>query len=260
MRSIAVPMRAAGALAAVASVTAVYWVLVHVNPTTVALSYVVVILAIATGWGIVEATTASFAAMLCFNFFFLPPTLTLTIADPQNWIALVAFLVTAITASQLSGRARQRERDAMARGRDLERLYALSRSLLLAEPGAAIRREIARHIAGAFDLPMVALYDRAADIVSWGGAREQGSFEQKLREVALRAESVRDDGRIVMCIQLGGAPIGSLALSDAGLSDTVLNSIASLAAIGLARARADEATARAEAARESSELRATVLD
>jgi two-component system sensor histidine kinase KdpD len=253
-------MRAAGALAAVASVTAVYWVLVHVNPTTVALSYVVVILAIATGWGIVEATTASFAAMLCFNFFFLPPTLTLTIADPQNWIALVAFLLTAITASQLSGRARQRELDAMARGRDLERLYALSRSLLLSARDAAMRREIARHIAEVFELPMVALYDRAADIVSWGGASEQGSFVQKLREVALRAESVRDDGRIVMCIQLGGAPIGSLALSDAGLSDTVLNSIASLAAIGLERARADEATARAEAARESSELRATVLD
>jgi two-component system sensor histidine kinase KdpD len=68
------------------------------------------------------------------------------------------------------------------------------------------------------------------------------------------------DGRIIVAIQLGGAPIGSLALSDRGLSDTVLNSIVNLAAIGLERARADEATARAEAARSSSELRAIVLD
>ena len=72
--------------------------------------------------------------MLCFNFFFLPPVGTLTIADPQNWVALVAFLVTAIVASQLSGRARQREIDAVGRQRDLERLYALSRALLLSEP------------------------------------------------------------------------------------------------------------------------------
>jgi two-component system sensor histidine kinase KdpD len=65
---------------------------------------------------------------------------------------------------------------------------------------------------------------------------------------------------VVIAIQLGGAPIGSMALMDAGLSDTVLHSIANLAAIGLERARSQEATARAEAAQESSELRATVLD
>jgi two-component system sensor histidine kinase KdpD len=67
-------------------------------------------------------------------------------------------------------------------------------------------------------------------------------------------------GLLVTAIQLGGTPIGSIALSDIGLSDTVLQSIANLAAIGLERARADEAAARAEAARESSELRATILD
>ncbi len=64
----------------------------------------------------------------------------------------------------------------------------------------------------------------------------------------------------MIAIQLGGAPIGSLAVMDTGLSDTVLHSIANLAAIGLERARSREATARAEAAQESSELRATVLD
>lgn len=260
MRRLRAAARIGLSVLAVGVVTTVYWQVVHVNPTTVALSYLVVVLAIATGWGIVEATTASFAAMLCFNFFFLPPTFTLTVADPQNWIALLAFLLTAITASQLSGRARQRELDANARGRDLERLYALSRSLLLTRRGASMRSELARHIAESFELPLVALYDRAADAVSWAGAGEPPAIEPQLREVALRAESIRADGRIIVSIQLGGAPIGSLALSDAGLSDAVLSSIASLAAIGIERARADEATARAEAARESSELRATVLD
>jgi two-component system sensor histidine kinase KdpD len=248
-------------LASVAAVTLLYAALLRANPTTVALSYLLAILGIATGWGIVEATTASLAAVLCFNFFFLPPTGTFTIADPQNWIALVAFLVTAITASQLSGRARQREVDAAARRHDLERLYALSRALLLSERASSVRGGIARHIAEIFDLQTVAVYDRAADNASWAGPAELPGFDAKLREVAVRAASIRDpSGLIVVAIQLGGAPIGSLALSDAGLSDTVLNSIANLAAIGLERARADEATARAEAARESSELRAVVLD
>jgi two-component system sensor histidine kinase KdpD len=73
--------------------------------------------------------------------------------------------------------------------------------------------------------------------------------------------SVRDpSGLIVLAIQLGGAPIGSVAMAEMTLTDTVVNSIANLAAIGLERAKAKAETARAEAARESSELRATILD
>jgi two-component system, OmpR family, sensor histidine kinase KdpD len=97
--------------------------------------------------------------------------------------------------------------------------------------------------------------------VSWAGSKELPALDAKLREVVRSAASLRDpSGVVVTAIQLGGTPIGSVALTDVGLSDTVLRSIANLAAIGLERARADEATARAEAARESSELRATVLD
>src|SRR5262249_4215150 len=146
--------------AAVGLVTAGYAAVVSVNPTTVALTYVVVILVVATAWGIAESTVASVAAMVCLNFFFLPPIGTLTIADPQNWVALIAFLATAIVASQLSGRARARNIEALARQADLERLYALSRALLLSEGGASLPAAIARHIADAFGLEAVCIYDR----------------------------------------------------------------------------------------------------
>jgi two-component system, OmpR family, sensor histidine kinase KdpD len=253
--------RGAASIAAIALITVLYFEVLHVNPTTVAVSYLIAILLIATWWGIVEATTASILAVLCFNFFFLPPTGTFTIADPLNWVALLAFLVTAIVASQLSGRARQREIDASARQRDLERLYALSRALLLSEGDASVSGSIAHHIAETFGLQAVGLYDQRTDSVSWGGSTEAPALELKLREVARRATSHRDSaGFVVIAIQLGGVPIGSLAIMDRGLSDTVLHSIANLAAIGLERARSREATARAEAAQQSSELRATVLD
>jgi hypothetical protein len=62
--------------AAVGAVTALYARLIPVNPTTVALTYLAVILLIASSWGITESTTASLLAVLCFNFFFLPPSLT----------------------------------------------------------------------------------------------------------------------------------------------------------------------------------------
>src|SRR6202166_3739745 len=253
--------RVTASIGAVALITVLYFEALHVNPTTVALSYLIAILLIATTWGIVEATTASILAVFCFNFFFLPPVGALTIADPQNWVAFVAFLATAIVASQLSGRARQREIDAAGRERDLERLNALSGALLLSEGGVSVSGAIARHIAETFELQTVALYDRRADTVSWAGSMESPAVEAKLREVARRTTSLRDPaGLVLIAIQLGGAPIGSLAIMDVGLSDTVLHSIANLAAIGLERARRQEATARAEAARQSGELRATVLD
>ncbi len=186
-------------LAAVGVVTAGYARLIPANPTTIALSYVVVILLIATGWGIGEATAASVAAMLCFNFFFLPPVGTFTIADPQNWVALVAFLLTAIIASQLSGRARQRNIEAVARQRDLERLYALSRALLLSDGGGSVPGAIARHIADAFELQAFGLYDQRTDTVSWAGSdgiaghRWQASRSRQTGDVDPRSRRLRRD-------------------------------------------------------------------
>jgi two-component system sensor histidine kinase KdpD len=254
-------LRLAASSALIAIITVIYTEILPVNPTTVALTYLIGILLIASGWGMAESTTASLVAVACFNFFFLPPVRTFTISDPQNWVALVAFLITATVASQLSVRARRRNVEALARQRDLERLYALSRSLLLSEGGATLPGGIARHIADAFQLRSVGLFDARTDAVSWAGPGDMTTIDSRLRDVARRAVSSRDAGMMVTAIQLGGAPIGSLAIpADAGLSDTVLQSIANLSAIGLERARAEEATTRAEAARASSELRATVLD
>jgi two-component system sensor histidine kinase KdpD len=95
----------------------------QINSTTVALSLLLIVLLIATGWGSWPAYLASLLGMLCFNFFFLPPVYTLTIADPQNWVALAAFLVTALTVGQLSARARRRAEEAEAGHREIERLY-----------------------------------------------------------------------------------------------------------------------------------------
>ncbi|PYV16369.1 MAG: sensor histidine kinase, partial [Acidobacteria bacterium] len=99
-------IRVAGALASIAALTLLYSHVIHANSTTVALSFLLAVLALATRWGLIEAIVASFAGALCFNYFFLPPVGTFTVADPENWVALGAFLVTAVVASQLSASAR----------------------------------------------------------------------------------------------------------------------------------------------------------
>jgi two-component system sensor histidine kinase KdpD len=248
------------AIGVVLIVTAVCHLLIRANPTTVALAYVAVILLVASGWGVVEATAAALVATICLNVFFLPPVGTLTIADPQNWVALAVFLVTGIVASQLSGRARRRTVEAEARQRDLEQLYALSRALLLSPGRPTMAGAIARHVADAFEFASVAVFDHRADNMSWVGSTDVSPLEPKLRDVARQGVSLQEGAMLLVAIRLGGAPIGALAIPNAGLSDTVVQSIASLAAIGLERARGLEAAARAEAAQESGQLRATMLD
>lgn len=73
----------------------------QINPTTVALALLLVVLFVAALWGSRPALLASVLGMLCFNFFFLPPVGTFHIADPQNWVALTAFLTIAVVAGQL---------------------------------------------------------------------------------------------------------------------------------------------------------------
>ncbi|HEY6291761.1 MAG TPA: ATP-binding protein [Terriglobia bacterium] len=255
-------LRVLGALAIVASITFVGFRVIQVNATTAGFAYLVAVLAVATLWGFLEAMAASIAALLCFNFFFLPPVLTFTVADPQNWVAFVAFLATSIIASEVSSRAKQRTREALARQQDMERLYSLSRSILLTNSEESVARQIARQIAQVFDFSAAALYDRGTGTIHYTGPEDLPGIDDRLHEAALKGTLFRDELRetIVTAIRLGGEPIGALALRGQLPSDTVLQALANLAAIGLEKSRAQEAAYRAEAARQSQELKSTLLD
>ena len=95
----------------------------QMNSTTIALVFLLVVLFVALFWGSKPALLASVLAAFCFNFFFLPPLYTLTIAHPQNWVALVVFFTTALAVGQLSARAKRRAEEAEAGQREIERLY-----------------------------------------------------------------------------------------------------------------------------------------
>jgi K+-sensing histidine kinase KdpD len=128
MRSAPLAPRWTGYAAAILAITALTATLKllssHVNSTTVALALLLAVLFIAARWGSMPALFASLLAMLYFNYFFLPPFQTLTIAAVDNWIALTAFLVTAVTAGQLSARARRRTEEAESGRRQIQQLYS----------------------------------------------------------------------------------------------------------------------------------------
>ncbi|HEV2199213.1 MAG TPA: ATP-binding protein [Bryobacteraceae bacterium] len=252
--------RIVAAVGLVAGITFVFFRMVPVNATTAGFAYLIGVLVIGATWGLAESVTGSLLAVLFFNFFFLPPIGTFTIADPQNWVALFAFLVTSITASRLSAQARTRAREAQERQEEMERLYALSRSILLTDPGQAISKQLAGLVARTFGARAVALFDRAAGEIYRGGPEDFPGLDEQLRMAVLAGTQFASATSVITAVRLGSEPIGSLGMTGVQLSDSALQGVANLVAIGLEKARAQEAATRAEAARQSDELKSVLLD
>ena len=255
-------VRILGALALIGAITFFYFRVVSVNSVTVALTFLLAVLVVAARWGLVEALAASIAGMICFNFFFLPPIGTLTIADPQNWVALFALVATALIASHLSASARREALESTRRQHEMERLYTLSRNLLLLDSRGPLAQQITNQVAQVFELPGVAFFDRTSDRIHRAGPHDIPVEDSRLRDAALQGTVFHDPAAhtTVMPISLGGQPIGSLGIEGTRVSETALHAIANLTAITLERAHAQDVATRAEAARQSEELKSTMLD
>ena len=256
-------LRVCVSLAGVAVITYVgYRPQVPTYATTVGFAYLLLVLIIATTWGFVEAVLASIVATLTFNRYFLPPLGTFTIGDPQNVVAFFSFLMTSLIASRLSARARRRAQDAIERQQDLERLYTFSRAILLIDSGEPFAKQLIQKLAETFGLKAVVLYDRDAGEFYRAGPEEFGGMDDQLRDAALHSTSFSDPERkrVITAIRLGAEPIASLAIQGARMPDSVLQGIGNLIAIGLERARAQNLAHQVEAARESEQLRTTLID
>ena len=254
--------RLAATTAIVAAIIGFYYRYAHVNATTVALTLLLVILGISAYWGLLEATLASVLAVIGFNFFFLEPVGTLTIIDTQNWVAFFAFMVTAVTASQLSAMAKRRTAEAVERRHEVERLFELSQSMLLAGGTGDAIRSLVNQVCRVFEVQSAAFYSKAADDYFRSGPEAFAISDEKLRQAADRDEifSYAEGGMAIVPVRLGGQSLGSLGLAGTLPSPEILNAVAYLVAIGIERQRAVEDAARAEAARQSEMLKSALLD
>lgn len=233
-----------------------------VNNTTVALALLLAVLGISATWGLAEATVASLIACLGFNYYFLPPVGTFTIADPQNWAALVAFLVAAVTASQLSVRARRRTAEAEARKADVERLYRLVQAMTLAGNARKTIREFVNHVLQVFECTAAVFYYRSTEEVFRSGPESQAVTDHELRAISeIEGVSMDSERNVAFApVRLGGRSMGSMALVGNLPSEQMVRAIVDLVAITVEKARALEEAGRAESARQSEVFKSALLD
>ena len=122
--------------------------------------------------------------MLGFNYYFLPPVGTFTIQDPQNWVALLAFLVTAVTASQLSARERRRAAESEERRLEIERLYALVQAMMLSGSVRKTIQEFVHKVVQVFGCNAAAFYYQPADEIFRSGPESHPVTDGDLHAVA----------------------------------------------------------------------------
>jgi len=234
----------------------------HVNQTTVALSFLLAILAVSAVWGMTVSVFMSVIAMLAFNYFFLPPLGAFTITDPQNWVALFAFLVTSITGSRLSSRIRREADIANRRRREIEHLYAFSQKLLGEGNVIQLMNAIPNHIVDAFETGAASLYLADKQKFYRSGYGTLHLEEEALRTAYEREEPYVDAAR-GFCygpVRIGMKSIGSFGISGAPLSRQTLEAVGTLLGIAIERTRAVEQLSRTEADRQSERLKSALLD
>jgi two-component system sensor histidine kinase KdpD len=270
----------AGGLAVVAGATLAYHALFDIsNPATISTTYLLVVLVVAAISTFRVAVTISMAAVLAFNFFFLPPIGTFTIADPQNWTALFAFLAVSLVASNLSAVARARTEEARARRYELARLFDLSRDVLITTEGRDAINSLARSVARRFDLayaaialptgatwelfeagPLSVTLDLKQLSLAFAGAQKGLEFDARERTYSGHRTTMAGEHSIrLVPLRVGTKPVGLLAAAGRDVEPGTLDALAAVIAIAIERASLLDERKAAEIARRGEDLKTALL-
>jgi len=269
---------AAGVALAVVTLTLGLWLRVS-NAAIVSSSFLLVVLVVAATSRLWVAVATSVAAMLCLNFFFLPPVGSFSIAEVQNWVVLFVFLAVSLVASNLSAVARARTHEAVGRRDELARLFDLSRDVLQMTDSREALSVLARSVARRFDLEYVAVALPRAD--EWdifeAGARTIALDRRELTKAFASAQTSLEfdayartyaghrtmtvDEQVVRLVPLrvGTKPIGILAAAGREVEAGTLDTLAGVVAIAIERAQFLEERKAGELTRQSEQLKTALL-
>jgi|ERR1700728_213376 len=233
----------------------------HFNLLTASSISLLVIVLTALNFGFWKATGSSLVAVACLDYFYTPPILSFRIVDPQDWLALASFEFTALVVSRLSIQVQNQVRQAVVHRCNAEKLYQLSRSILLLNRQEPPGLQIARLIIANIRVDAVTLFD--STLVRSDTAGRCTQQDEELARNAYLCNTSHDDlesQKWVRVLRVGSSPIGAVTLCGGDLTPMIVDAVTSLVTTALERSRSFDKECRAEATRYSEQLRKTVLD
>ncbi len=244
-----------------ASVIAVAAFFLHFNLSTAGSLELLLVVLISLQYGFFEATAASVASAIFLNYLFTAPIFKLSVSDPENWISLAVFEATAVLVSRLSTQARIHAAEVEVERSRNAKLYELSRAILLIDSKSPTGPQLSELICELIEVDVVdlwAVYDNHPTLTKESTPAKPGSahhaylFGEDRDEVSL--------GTSTRILRTGTTPIGAMILHGWRGDPELADAVASLVAVALERARAMQKESRAEAERNTEQLRTAVLD
>lgn len=235
------------------------WVL-HFNSASMGFLFLLVVVSMSILCGFWQATIVSLLASGCLDYFFYPPVLKFSIDDPQDWLALGAFEISALVVSRVSSREHRSTQEAVLQRTAMEQLYELSRSTLLINLHQSPGPQLLRLIQRIFAVEAVAIFDAQSGSSDWIGDWTEENRDCA-RDCYLLNANVddRDTASWRRPLRIGSRTIGAIAIRGE-LKPLVVAALAALAALALDRFVSFAKENSIEAAHKSERLRVAVLD
>ena len=229
-----------GSVAGVLAVAAVTYgaFALRVNAPSAGFLYLLLIVLVALRAGFAAATVVSLAAVVCLDYYFIPPVFSVNVTDPQNWLALMTFECTALIVSRLSSRANEQARIAEKQHADRNKLYQLSRGVLLSDPARPVSPQILALVRQMLHVEAAAIFD-GGEITRHGIGEDAERLEMLARDSYLMDRDYNHpaNGEWARVLRLGGKPTGSIAMRAGGLNADLADAVASLTSIAVERSR-----------------------
>jgi len=232
----------------------------HFNLSSATSVHLFLITAIALRWGFAEASAVSVVSVGCLDYFFTEPLFHFYMSDSHDWVALATFESVALLVSRLFDQMNRHAEESELHRSHLQRLYQLSQNILLLNFQEPIEPQLVVLIQQALSANGVALWNAYDLRLSKAGVCE---FAENEVRCAFYTESNDDNattGISHRVLRSGTRPVGALLIQGHTADPASVNATVSLVAIAMERARSFAAESSAEAARQSEQLRATVLD
>jgi len=236
------------------------------NPPTAGFLFLLAVLFCATAGGLGAGISASVAATIAFNYFFLPPIHTFHIADAENWVALGAFLVVSVVASRLVTYARAQAERAGARATEVQTLYDLSVELFLAASSESTLADAAARalaVTGARSGGVVLFGEETERRVGWIGVAPDDAVLERARSIRIHrrtlefpAGEVRD---LYVPLVPAGGPAGVLVALATPATRAAIESTARLLTLAMEREQLLAQRAHVEALKESESMKTALL-
>jgi two-component system sensor histidine kinase KdpD len=232
----------------------------HFNPAPVGFLFLLVVVCESILCGFWQASVVSILACLSLDYFFYPPLFHFTVNDPQDWVALGSFELSALLVSRLSSREQITSREAQLQRTAMEQLYELSRSTLLINLHQAPGPQLTHLIQRIFDAEGVAIFDVSSGQCDLAGtwAESEGNLAKEcyLAQADDESHATHTYRRL---LRVGNDSIGAIAIRG-NLGRLVLDALVSLTAVTLDRCVVFAKESEVEAAHQGERLRAAVLD